>query len=311
MAKEIATVEDAVKRAAMQFNKSSSVAQLKWASEREHVKSIIAKSKRLQECIPITIYQSILQTASMGLTLNPALQHCYLIPRRAGENGPMICYPSPGYRGMIHMCMDSGQLIQMRAIEVYQADKFRFMGPIEKPVHEPVLTDTHREQKFCKGAYAICEYTNGSYSTEYVDRNTIDTIRKMSEVPNSIMFTKLWTEGFKKIAIRRLCKTVSINSVRLNVAIDVLNKHEGITFDPHDGRTLEHDDDSAPADEPPEAIGLDHLTILRDLCSESRLREEKLCEVYGINQLDELPLHLYDAAKARLEARLQKKEVAT
>ena len=302
MAKELATVDDAVRRAAMMFNRSSTVDSLKWASEREHVKSVIAKSKKLQQCLPVTIYQSILQTASMGLTVNPVQQHCFLIPRRAGSDGPMICYPSPGYRGLIHMCMDSGQIIQIRAEVVYAADKFRFLGPVEKPVHEPVLTQTHRVQQSCQGAYAICEYANGSYSTEYVDRATIDLIRQMSEVPNSAMYTKLWTEGFKKIAIRRLCKTISINSVRMNVAMDVLNEHEGIAFDPHDGRTIEGDS-SLVADEPPEAISTDHATILRDLCSEGRLREEKFCEAYGINAIDELPMHLYDAAKARLESR--------
>lgn len=303
MAKELTTVDDAVKRAAMMFNRSSTVDSLKWASEREHVTSVIAKSKKLKECLPITIYQSILQTASMGLTLNPVQQHCYLIPRRAGTDGPMICYPSPGYRGLIHMCMDSGQIIQIRAEVYFKADKFRYLGPVEKPVHEPVLTETHRQQKFCDGAYAICEYSNGSYSTEYVDRATIDTIRQMSERPNSVMYGKLWTEGYKKIAIRRLCKTISINSTRLTVALDVLNEHEGITFDPHDGRTIEGE--AQPVDdEPPEAISTDHATVLHDLCQEARLRPEKFCEAYGITSIDELPMHLYDAAKARLESRV-------
>ncbi|TFH54286.1 MAG: hypothetical protein E4G89_00355 [Methanothrix sp.] len=298
MAKALTTVDDAVKRAAMQFNRASSTDSLKWASEREHVKSIIAKSKKLRECLPITVYQSILQAASMGLTLNPAIQHCYLIPRRSGKDGPLICYPAPSYRGLSHICMGSGQIIQIRAEVVFQADKFRYLGPVEKPIHEPVLTDTHRKQDFCIGAYAICEYSNGSYSAEYVDRTTIETIRGMSEVQNSLMYTKFWTEGFKKIAIRRLCKTIAISSPRLAVATSVLDQHEGITFDPHDGNTIEGE----VVTEAPPLITVDHATIIRDLCEESGLRTEKFCETYGVNSISELPLHLFDAAKARIES---------
>ena len=145
---------------------------------------MIARSKKLKECLPASIQQAILRGASMGLSFNPVLSHCYMIPRASKRNDPnavMIAYASPSYRGLSKICIDSGMVLQIRAEVVFEADKFKYRGPIEKPVHEPVLTATHRTQHQCKGAYAICEYMNGSYSTEYVDRATLDTIRKMSD----------------------------------------------------------------------------------------------------------------------------------
>ncbi len=315
MAKALKTWEDAVGRAARQFNRTCPVDDLTWAREREHVNTVIARSKGLKECLPDTIRQAILQAASMGLSFNPILSHCYMIPRRSrrkrddeswdeyNKKTLAIAYASPSYRGLSKICIDSGAVLQIRAEVVFEADKFKYRGPIEKPVHEPVLTATHRTQHQCKGAYAICEYLNGSYSTEYVDRATLDAIRSMSDNPGSPMYTSLWTEGFKKIAIRRLCKTVAINSIRLTTATGVMNEHEGVAFE---GDVIEGEAtvvDEAPVEK---MISLDQATELRDLCKEAGLKRTKFMEAYGITEMEQLPTKLYAPAKARIETLMGK-----
>jgi len=303
--KALRTWEDAVKVAARSYSRTSPIDNLTWATEKEHVNAIMRGSKQLQEAIPESIRQSILMVASMGLSLNPALQHCYLIPRRASRknpNSPVICYPSPSYRGLSKIAMDSGDIVQIRAEVVFKADKFKYRGPVEKPQHEPVVTETHRTEQQAIGVYGICEFKNGSFACEYVDRSTVQTIRSMSDNPNGPMYTSLWTEGWKKIAIRRLCKTLNFATTRFTVAMDVLNTYEGIdSRRKHEDDVIEGEATRIP-DEEPEVIATDYATELRDLCDEAGLAHDKFCEAYGIDSIDNLPSHLYDAAKARVES---------
>ena len=310
--KQLQTWEDAVKRAALQYTRTSTVAELKWASEREHVKSVIQRSRDLKAAIPQTVMQAILQGASMGLSFNPILSHCYMIPRRSRKkrddesweaykrDSSIIAYASPSYKGLAKICFDAaqGSIIQIRGEVVYQADKFRYFGPIEKPQHEPVLTETHRKQEHVQGAYAVVEYANGSYSCEYVDRQTLEAIRAMSEMPSSAMYTKLYTEGYKKIAIRRLTKTVQVHSIRLDNATHIMNEHEGIVIE-GEAERVEHQEEPVEA-EVVETISFEDAAILRELCEEAELPIEKVRDAYGVATIDELPINLLDAAKARI-----------
>jgi recombination protein RecT len=261
--------------------------------------------------MPDTVKQAVLQVASMGLSLNPALQQCYLIPRgiKKGDNEFFICYPAPSYRGLTKIVMDTGQFVQVRAEVVFQADKFKYLGPVTKPLHEPVTTSTHRKETHAVGVYAIAEHVNGSWSVEYVDRDTVQAIRRMSEVPNSAMYTTLWTEGWKKIAIRRICKTLNVSSMALAAAIDVLNHNEGIDFEERrkDAEAIEGEatvvDDvqqDDPPEQDPEKISFDCVTELRDLCQENGLEVERVCVAYGVDSLEDLPTHLYEPAKQRI-----------
>jgi recombination protein RecT len=310
MAKQLQNWEDAVTRAARSFNRASTVDGLKWQSEREHVRAVIRRSKDLKKAIPETIMQAVLQGASMGLSFNPILSHCYMIPRKMSRDDPnagIVAYASPSYKGLSKICFDAsqGMIIQIRAEVVYQADKFRYLGPVDKPVHEPVLTDTHRTLALVKGAYAIVEYANGSYSCEYIDRTTLEAVRALSDNPNSMMYGKFFTEGFKKIAIRRLTKTVQVQSIRLEVATKVMNENEGIIIE---GDAITIPDDTPPAaSEAIQLITFEESATLRELCEDAGLDVSKLKEAYGLDTLDALPVHLLDPAKARVASYKERK----
>lgn len=315
MAKELQNWEDAVSRAARSFNRASTVDGLKWQSEREHVRAVIQRSKDLQNAIPQSIMQAVLQGASMGLSFNPITSQCYMIPRRSRRKRDnesydefkkakdvfVIAYASPSYKGLSKICIDDsqGMIIQIRAEVVYKADKFRYFGPVTKPIHEPVLTDTHRTQAQVQGAYAITEYANGSFSCEYVDKKTLEEIRKMSDNPGSAMYSKLYTEGYKKIAIRRMTKTVQVQSIRLDAAVSVLNENEGIVIE-GESRLISSGDEEQIEAAAPDVITFKDAALLRELCEDAGLPEDKLKEAYGLSSIDDMPTHLLDSAKSRI-----------
>ncbi len=67
---------------------------------------------------PASVRAAILNVAAIGISLNPALGHAYLVPR-----GGVICLDI-SYRGLIKKATDSGSIKWAKADAVYEKDKF-------------------------------------------------------------------------------------------------------------------------------------------------------------------------------------------
>lgn len=199
------------------------------------------------------------QIAAMGLTMNPTAKLVYFIPRRTRERGPderasdyeknapWIVDPVPSYLGLCYLATHYSSCRLFGASEVYAADKFTNRGPFLLPLHEPTRDNKLRAEKQADGVYAGCRMQNGDERSEYVDAPTVQRIRAMSKVPGSLMYTTVWTEGWKKIAIRRLSKLVIVAEPRWLAAEQAMRNHEGFTFN-EKGEVVE--EPGKPADVP-------------------------------------------------------------
>lgn len=265
---------------------------------------LIGQNKGLRQATPETIGQAMLQAAAMGLSLNPSLGYCYLIPRRArkrrqGETEeqyaqvPTIAYATPSYRGLSDVCQRSGKVAWIRAEAVFSADRFVYRGPAEKPEHVPSLKPSERMEKHATGVYALARLENGDFLCEYLDRDTVQRIRKMSEFSGSTMWhpDKLWTEGWKKAAIRRLTKTLP-KSPAIDVAIEQLNTFEGAAVE-EDG-------------EPEICIADEDVMALHALLTDKGLEEQadrwldRLARRFGVNAIKDLPASRLEPARQAL-----------
>ncbi len=179
--------------------------------------------------------------AAMGLSMNPAAKLVYFIPRRARERYdqepwseyelvPWVVDATPSYMGLCYIGTHYADARTFGASEVYTADKFVNRGPFQLPLHEPTRDNGRREEKVAEGAYASVILKTGDVRTEYVDAPTIQRIRALSKLSNSLMYTTVWTEGWKKIALRRLCKLVLQGDPRLVAAEQAMQESEGFTF---------------------------------------------------------------------------------
>jgi len=70
---------------------------VRYQEEAGYALQIMRRSPYMQRCIPQTIEDAVINVAAIGLSLNPVLQHGFLIPRRQGNH--VICCFDPGYRG--------------------------------------------------------------------------------------------------------------------------------------------------------------------------------------------------------------------
>lgn len=238
----LAVIDTVVKKVAPRYRHVSPIETLQWSTEKQHVLTVIKSSKQLQQATPDSLHDSVLQSASMGLSLNPALHHCYLIPRRMrkrkqGESDkdyekvPFIAYASPSYRGLSHLAVSSGAVRFLKADIIFKDDDFSYKGSFEKPHYlgKSVQTGNQKERDAI-GVIAVARTLQGDWLCEFINRETVLKIRKMSEMPNGAIWNpdKWWTEGWKKAAIRRLYKTLPDATQPVMTAMNIMNEHEGL-----------------------------------------------------------------------------------
>lgn len=228
---------------------------LEWSQEKSFFEAQIRRNPQINKAVrnkaPATIESlklAVRECAGMGLSMSPNASLVYFIPRRAwkpkpGENAesiPLIVTATPSYRGLAYIAMHYAGAEQVCSEVVYADDEFQYRGPMEKPKHVPTLDNSKRHEKTAIGVYALVKMQTGDYRCEYVDAPTVQKIRQLSEFPNSMMWTKLWTEGWRKVPIRRICKTVMVTDKRMAVAVEAMNRDESIIIDPeHDRHTAD------------------------------------------------------------------------
>ena len=90
--------------------------------EAAYAIQIMEKSQQLQQVAGKSLYDAMINIASTGLTLNPALKLAYLVPRR--ERGNWIACLQPSYMGMIKLCTDPGGVLSISSGIVYEGDEY-------------------------------------------------------------------------------------------------------------------------------------------------------------------------------------------
>lgn len=292
---------------------------LRWAQEKQHLLAHLQRNPSLKACTPESLAHALLEAGTMGLSLNPTLGHCYVIPRRArkkqdGESWqkykaevPQVAYASPSYMGLAELAYQSGRILSMAAEVVFVGDTFRYYGPMKVPDHEAVIVGSERTWERAVGVYAVAVLGPGSVRAEYMDSQTVERIRKLSEVPNSLMWSPegLWSEGWKKAVIRRMWKTIP-KSPAMVAAQDVLQQHEGIVLE--DEKTV------LPAPEKPqETISREQKGEIAGLLTSAGVEDveawmKRLAIRFGVQAVDALPVEQYPEAKQLIEGSLRDRQ---
>ena len=182
---------------------------------------------------------AIKNVAAIGISLNPAMQWAYLVPRDKA-----ICLDI-SYRGLIKLATDTGLIRAMKAELVYENDLFAYKGFHMEPEFK---SDPFGDRGALKGVYAMALMADGGVLVETMKIDEVYKIRDDSKayqkakrdkkLANNV-WVKFETEMVKKTVIKRAYKTLppSKGTEILGQAIDVINEHEGIEF--NEGQTVE------------------------------------------------------------------------
>lgn len=168
---------------------------------------------------PGSLKSAILNVAAIGISLNPALSHAYLVPRDG-----KICLDI-SYRGLVKLATDCGAILWAKTELVYENDTFVWNGIGKEPEHK---ADPFSDRGAVKGGYCIAKLPDGSIMVETMNRAEMDKIQATSKASNGPW--KHWPDEMRKKSVtKRASKSwpQTDNRERVDTAIAVLNEHEG------------------------------------------------------------------------------------
>lgn len=181
---------------------------------------------------PQSLEAAILNIASIGLSLNPALKQAYLVPM----DGKVCLLPS--YMGLCHLALESGSIRWVQADIVFSKDEFEYQGPGIKPIHK--FNPFSKERGDIIGAYCIAKTSDDDFLATMMPIDDVYAIRNRSKAWKAYVEKKKscpWVtdekEMIKKTAIKNASKMWPKvdRTYRLDNAIHIANESEGIDFD--------------------------------------------------------------------------------
>jgi recombination protein RecT len=185
------------------------------------------QTPELVQCTPQSIIISVAQACALGLPPNTPLGLSYLVPFKDQ------CQLIPGYKGLIRLAIQSGEVTDVQPRVVYDGQPFKIKyGLVEDIDHEPTLVDFSDEKLV--GAYAVAVLPNSTRPKfDFMYKQEIDRIRAKSQAAKSQKspWHTDYAEMAKKTVIKRLCKTLPLSEEkdshrRLGKAIQLQERDE-------------------------------------------------------------------------------------
>lgn len=180
----------------------------------------------LMDLDPRLIFREISKAAALGLYLDPQLGEAYLIESWNGKAKRKEPQLRIGYRGLIKLGRQSGEISMIYAHEVHKNDLFEcILGDQKSLVHKP---DVFGDRGEIVGYYAVVKYQDGETDFEPLTVAQAHGIRDRSDGWKAFSEGKIkstpWAtdevEMSKKTAIRRLTKRIP-QSPELAEAINI------------------------------------------------------------------------------------------
>jgi recombination protein RecT len=142
----------------------------------------LQKNEYLQGATRDSILKAVLNTAQVGLTLNPVSKQAYLVPRYNSQLRQLECVLDPSYVGLTKLLTDSGSVKYINCQLVYDGDEIEIDLATDKKIvkHIPYIL-TGKEKGFIKLVYSIATLHDGSFHVEYMSIKDVEEIRDRSE----------------------------------------------------------------------------------------------------------------------------------
>ena len=146
-----------------------------------------------------SLQNAIINVASIGISLNPANKHAYLVPRDG-----KICLDI-SYMGLLHLAMTTGSIKWGQCKLVHASDTYASNGLDKAPTHSynPFLNTNDRDAVI--GAYCTVKTADGDYLTEEMSLDDIKKIENSSKAKNGPWKTH-WNEMARKTVVKRASK---------------------------------------------------------------------------------------------------------
>jgi len=172
-----------------------------------------------------SLKNAIVNVSAIGISLNPALKHAYLVPRQKA-----VCLDI-SYMGLLHLACMSGSIMWGQAKVVREKDSYTSLGIDKSPEHK---YSPFGDRGAIVGVYCTVKTRDGDYLTEEMSIEAVHDIRgRSSAFKNGSGPWKTDPEQMIRKTVVKRASSYWPKVDRLNAAVDMLNTEngEGIDFD--------------------------------------------------------------------------------
>lgn len=211
----------------------------------------IRLNPKLLQCDRNSLFAAVMTSAQLGLEPDGILGQGFLVPF-AGKVQFV-----PGYKGLISLARNSGDVDSIIAQVVYDKDLFEFeWGTNERLVHRPAFGDRGKPIY----VYAYARFRQGGW---YFDVLTVDDVNKVRDASNGWKsavkyqrvadspWTTHWPEMACKTLVRRIAKYLPLSVQKAAALEDSFEGGRVTQIDDAGAVTVDLPDEPTPAPEPP------------------------------------------------------------
>lgn len=191
--------------------------------------SATSRNPKLLECTAASLIGAIVQSSQLGLECDGLLGQAYLVPfnnKIKGRNGQddywrMECQLIPGYKGLLKLARNTGEISTVQAFAVYKGDHFKFMRGLNPVLEYTPGEGTDHAPGNLTHAVFIVNLKDGGVQFEVMDREAIERVRKGSKNGKFGPWADHYEAMAIKTVIRRCCKLLPASAeLERAVALD-------------------------------------------------------------------------------------------
>lgn len=165
----------------------------------------------------VSVLLAAMNCAAVGLEPNTPLQEAWITPRK--NKGVMEGQLVIGYRGLLKLARQSGEIAEVYAEVVRDGDEFHYERNLDRDILRHVPNpDAPEDEESLRYAYAVVRYTNGGRDFVVMSRSQIhrrravaDSWRFESSRPYS-PWTMWPDEQWRKTALKALAKRMPLSA---------------------------------------------------------------------------------------------------
>jgi len=242
--------------------------------------NVVRNSRQLQKCTPASVMSAAMIAATMNLPIDPVLGQAAIVPYN-----DQACFQLM-YRGIIQLCIRSGQYATIHCSEIFQ-DELKSHNPItgEVKFHDPA---TYKMRYVGNGQNVVGHYSyfklvSGFEKAEYM--TTAEVMAHAKKYSKAYQYdlksgkgTSAWSTdpiamGNKTVLIK-LLKRYGIMSIEMQDAL-VSDRETFEEAQVNASKRIEAEQGSEPIDTAFEENGGDGLEGERDPETQAKIDEEK------------------------------------
>lgn len=170
--------------------------------------SSINQMPELAECSAASVLSCLMRSSSLGLEPSAVngLGECYILPFFNKKTRRKEATFIPGYKGLIKLARNTGEVKSISAHVVHEGDDFDYSLGLHEDLTHKVTKGSTKGAENVTHAYCVCHFMNGGYHIEVMDRDELEAIRARSKAKDYGPWKTDTEEMYKKTVIRRASK---------------------------------------------------------------------------------------------------------